>query len=300
MSLSEYKYSNIVVILFVSIFIITAFRQTCFAKEPLIWLNAGQIPAYIQKGDYKGKGIIDQTIQLIHEVALTEYEPQYLNVNHQRFNIEAKKENNCYAGWKTFSDYRIFSDPFAIWFPSGIIIHQRNRDVFGAEGSILALKNLIQRTDLKLGIVEDFAYSPAVQKILSTQKQKKHVYANRTSSMQIDLTMLLNERVDYIIGWPSQPIVTKKLKKVGNEFVFYNMEEDQAYIYIGVSCGKCETGNKIIEKINAMFQNQENLLKVQSFVEEWVILSNQYKALYQQTIIDKKTNPLVTHMVYPQ
>ena len=272
----------------------------CMANEPLTWLNFGQIPAYIQKGDYTGKGFIDQTIQWIHKTALTEYEPRYLNVNHKRFNIVAKQKNNCYIGWKTFSDYRTFSDPFAIWFPSGIIIHKKKRGAFGPQGALLSLEDLIQRDDLKLGIIEDFAYAPQVLEILSAHQDAKHVYPNITPAMQIDLTMLLNGRVDYIIGWPSQPIVTEKLYEIPNEFIFYNMKEDQTYLYIGVSCGTCDTGKRVIQKINTMFKNPENFLKAQSFIDEWVVLSDQYKTLFRQTIVERQPHPLVTHMVYPQ
>ncbi len=77
------------------------------------------------------------------------------------------------------------------------------------------------------------------------------------------------------------------------------IKEDQKYLYIGVSCGKCETGKMIIEKINTLFARKDIQVEVLSYIKEWVLLSKQYKELYNDTIINHNKNPLVEHMVYP-
>lgn len=87
-------------------------------------------------------------------------------------------------GWKTFSRYRYFSDPAMIFFPSGIIIHKKDRELFGKEGPLLSLKELLKNTHLKLGVIDAF---------------------------------------DYLIGWPSQPVVTEKLNQIPSDFIFYNI-----------------------------------------------------------------------------
>ncbi len=293
------KFLKILIVLSVCILTNFLLIESVSAKKSLAWLIPGQIPAYIEEGEYKNQGFIDKAIQLIHENALTDYSPEYIKVNHKRFNVEAKKENNCYFGWKTFAKYRIFSDPITIWFPSGIIVHKRDQNLFGKQGTILSLAELLKNTELKLGVIDSFAYSPEVQEILTGYKDKSHVYFNKSIKMQIDLTMLTTNRFNYTIGWPSQPIVGEKLNNIPNEFLFYNMKEDQNYLYLGVSCGKCETGDLVINRVNKLFQDKKFLFKVMSYIEQWVILSDQYKELHNETILNRKENPQVMHMVYP-
>lgn len=269
------------------------------ANGRINWMTFGQIPAYISKGDYKNKGFIDQTVQMVHKKALKDFDLKFVQVNHKRFNIMARQKGNCYIGWKTFSDHRIFSKPIFIWYPSGIIIHKRNKAAFGSNDKIFSLKKLLKNTDLMLGVIDEFAYSQEIQTLLNKYRGTDHVYFMKSSTMQVNLKMLLGRGIDYTIGWPSQPIVEEKLNHLKNDFLFYNVEEDQKYLYIGVSCSNCEDGKRVIDRINLLFSNEEALLEVLSFIKQWVVLSEQHEALYKETILQEKKNSKVIHMKYP-
>ena len=262
-------------------------------------MTFGQIPAYISTGKYKNKGFIDQAIRLIHEKALKDYDLEFFQVNHKRFNIMAMKKGNCYIGWKTFSDHRLFSKPMFIWYPSGIIIHKRAQAAFGPEGAILSLESILENPDLTLGVIDEFAYSPEIQALLHKYRGTNHVYFMKSSTMQVNLKMLLGRRVDYTIGWPSQPIVEEKLNHVKNDFLFYNVEEDQKYLYIGVSCSSCEEGKQVIDRVNTLLSDKDVLFEILSFIKQWVVLSEQHKTLYRETVLLGKENPKVIHMTYP-
>lgn len=270
-----------------------------FAKQEITWLTFGQVPAYISSGPYQNQGFIDKTIQMIHERALTDFDPEFFQVNHKRFNIMAQKPGNCYVGWKTFSDRRLFSKPICVWYPSGIIIHKRNQAEFGPPGSVLSLKSLLENKALRLGIIDAFAYSPEIQDLLAGYRGAGHVYTIHTSSMQVNLKMLTGKRIHYTIGWPSQPIVEEKLNQVKNDFLFYNVEEDQNYLYVGVSCSNCDKGKQIIERVNTLFADHDALRDVMSLIRQWVVLSPQHETLYRETIFLEKAHPKVVHMTYP-
>ena len=269
------------------------------AKYVLNWMTFGQIPAYIPTGEFKNQGFIDKTIRMLHEKALTDIEPQFFQVNHNRFNLMAVQKGNCYVGWKTFEDKRIFSTPIFIWYPSGIIIHKRNQAIFGPEGSILSLKELQENKELTLGVIDAFAYSPEIQRLLTAYRGADHIYSMKSSTMQVNLKMLTGRRIDYTIGWPSQPMVEEKLNHLDNEFLFYNVEEDQNYLYVGVSCSDCEQGRQIIDRVNTLFADRGALLEVMSNIRQWVVMSEQHEKLYKQTILQKKPHPKVIHMTYP-
>jgi uncharacterized protein (TIGR02285 family) len=211
----------------------------------------------------------------------------------------ARQKGNCYIGWKTFSDHRIFSKPMFIWYPSGIIIHKRTQAAFGPEGSILSLTDMLRNPDLTLGAIDEFAYSPEIQTLLSDYRGTDHVYFLSSSAMQVNLKMLIGRRVDYTIGWPSQPIVEEKLNQVKNDFLFYNVEEDQNYLYVGVSCSNCEDGKRVIERVNTLLSDKDVLVEILSIMKQWVVMSEQHKTLYRETILLGKKDPKVIHMKYP-
>ncbi len=289
--LNCFKFSAVLCLLLIS--------TAAVAKQQIDWMTFGQIPAYISTGEYKNKGFIDQTIQMIHEKALKDYDLEFFPVNHKRFNIMALKKGNCYIGWKTFSDHRLFSKPMFIWYPSGIIIQKRTQAEFGPEGSILSLKKILGNPDLTLGVIDEFAYSPEIQRLLPDYRGADHVYFMSSSAMQVHLKMLVGRRIDYTIGWPSQPIVEEKLNQVKNDFLFYNVEEDQKYLYVGVSCSNCEEGKRVIDRVNTLLSDKDALLEILSFIKQWVVLSDQHKTLYRETILLEKKNPKVIHMKYP-
>lgn len=141
--------------------------RTAAAKQEITWLTFGQIPAYISTGPFQNQGFMDKTIRMINKKALPEFDTRFFQVNHNRFNMMAVQKGNCYVGWKTFKEHRVFSNPIFIWYPSGIIIHKRNQSAFGPEGSILSLEKLLKNRDLTLGVVDAFAYSPEIQRLLA-------------------------------------------------------------------------------------------------------------------------------------
>lgn len=290
-------YSRVATGVLVFVFLVVS-SKIVNAKDRITWLDFGQIPLYIDSGKYEGKGIVNNIINLIHDSGLPDYSPIFQKVNHKRFDIIAKEDDNCYFGWKTFPNERIFSKPFSIWFPSGILVHKKNKQIFGENNKILSLKDLLERGEATLGVVENFAYQQDVRTQLQQHQNKPYVVPINTQNMQIELSMLSNRPIDYLIGWPFQPIVWEKLKGVTNNFLFYNMIEDQTYLYVGVSCSKTKKGEEVISHINELVGQKEFLDTVQHYIAEWVFLSDQYNQLYQQTIIRGEDSPSVQHMEY--
>ncbi len=270
------------------------------AQKSITWMVTKQIPFFITEGEYKGKGANENVIRLISSKALPDFNIEYLLLNHNRFNIEAKKQGNCYFGWKTFPSYRIFSMPASIMFPKGVIINNRDKEYFGPPGKVLSLKNLIENNRFRLGVISSFAYAPEIQLLLKENKDKANIYFNEGSGMEIDLRMLSSGRIDYTIGWPTQPIVSEKLLGIPNEFIFYNIKESQKYFYLGISCSTCETGKLVIERVNALFKQKEILRQMLYLLQQWAHISKQHQALFDKTIIKGQPDPMVVHMKYPE
>ncbi len=267
------------------------------AEKKLDWIKIDQIPFYIAQGEYKGQGLVENIVRLIQKEVLTDFTIQDLWVNHKRFNIEVTRGNNCYLGWKTFPSYRLFSNPGFILFPMGIITHRRNEKKFGPVGTLLSLKKQLQNTHLKIGLVRKFAYTPAIQKLVQAHQKSSNIYFEE-GEIQIDLRMIVNKRIDFTLGWPMQPIVSEKLLKIPNEFIYYNIEEDQRYVYGGISCSKTATGRLVIERVNRLLKRRDISEKVIQYMEEWAYLSKQWRQLYQKTVIAGQKSPLVVHMEY--
>lgn len=265
----------------------------------LTWFKTTQVPAYIQEGKYKNQGIADKIIDMINTRALSDFSINIIRMNHKRFNVEVKKPGNCYIGWKTFPEYRLFSEPAFIMYPQGIIVHQKNQALFGDPGETLSLASLLKNPSLKLGVLDEFAYSPGVVALLSRYRNQAHVYFSQAGKSQIDLRMILRDRVHYTLGWPSQPVVSEKLNDIPNKFVFFNIVEDQRYIYMGVSCSNCDTGKTVIQRVNSLLHNKGVLQDIFSYIEDWVMISKQWKALQEQTVFQRRPHPLVVHMTFP-
>ncbi len=270
------------------------------ARTQLDWLKFNQIPINIAEGQYKGEGINELILDLFRKEILTDFEIQVLWLNHKRFNVEAKHGNNCYFGWRTFPKYRLFSNPILIWFPMGVIAHSRDAHKFGPPGTVVSLESLLQNQDLRIGLAKVFAYAPGIRRLTKKYADNENIYWEESGLLQSDLRMILNNRIDYTINWPMLPIISESVLGIPNEFVFYNIKEDQKYLYIGISCSKTEAGQIAINRINQLVGRRDILDKIVGFAARWNILSKQWKDLYQQVIIEGKTSPLVVHMDYAE
>jgi uncharacterized protein (TIGR02285 family) len=269
-----------------------------YAQKTLDWMKFNQIPVNISEGKYKGEGISEKIFDLFKKEIFTDFTIQKLWVNHKRFIIEAKSGNNCYFGWKTFPRYRLFSNPLLIWFPMGIIAHRSAEKKFGSEGTVLSLEKLIQNPDLRIGLARKFAYSPDIQRLMSKYGKNKNIFWEEGNLIQSDLRMILNKRIDYTIGWPMQPVISEKILGVPNEFIYYNIEEDQKYLYIGISCSNSEAGRSVIKRTNDLLKRKDINEKIVESVGRWTILSKQWRELYQSVIIEGQSSPLVVHMEF--
>ena len=283
----------------IGVFIILFFYPfNLCAEKKIDWLKFEQIPFYINQGEFKGQGMIENIVRLIQREVLTDFTIQDLWLNQKRFNIEVTRGNNCYLGWKTFPSYRLFTNPGFILFPMGIITHRRNEKQFGPVGTVLSLKKQLEKTHLKIGLIRKMAYTPAIRKLVQLHQKSPHIYFEEGEYSQIDLRMIANRRIDYIVGWPMQPIVSEKLLKIPNEFIYYNIEEDQRYVYGGISCSKTDTGRLVVKRINSLLKRRDISEKIVQYMEEWAYLSKQWQQLYQKTIIEGQKSPLVVHMEY--
>jgi len=134
-----------------------------------------------------------------------------------------------------------------------IIILQRNREKFGAGGS-LSLKRLIENTELKLGVAADRSFGKEIDDLLKAHSRVENIYTHYSlASSEVMVQMLLAGRVDYIIEYP--PIVQyfeKKLQVTDTMAIYEIEEKSQLWTTGWLACTKNEQGKRVVEKADTI------------------------------------------------
>ena len=213
-------------------------------QETIRWLTWEQVPNFITKGPYKGQGLGDSLTQAIQD-KLPQYNHKNLVVNASRYNRLIKKEDICVA-WAWIvpgsEEYRIHSRPVSLAPQTGIYVPKQKAYKFGKAGTRLSLKTLLSNSDLRLGVLKDMPYTKKVHDLLNQYEGKPNLFMSSVKEVEFDFKMLDGNRVDYFFGFPSQAIANERIKKIKNNYQFYNIEEINLYPSMYAHCSKTPFG----------------------------------------------------------
>ena len=273
-----------------------SFPDTLTAKETIQWLWYEQAPYFIGNDPSEGQGIGDQ-LTVLYQKNLPEYNHQNIRVNAERYKIMIQNDNVCVpVAWSSPGErkFLVHSRPYTLEPPAGIYIHRSKQHLFAKSRTRLSLKELLKKTHLKLGVLRGLEYSPEVDLLLKQNSDRKNVIFIDAPIIQINLKMLKLNRLDYLLGLPSQK-TELKIKEVSDEYLFYNISEISNYIPIYTHCSNTKSGSKIIQKINGLLTDEFLVNSIDSF-EYWYGENENFRNLFLDHIIHGISHPMITDM----
>ncbi len=288
------KDSRNIIIFLSMLFVLLIFHKPLDAKETVSWLTWEQVPHFIFEGKYKGQGISD-TFTMKLQKNLPQYNHQNIKSNTRRYWKLIKKEKVCVAfAWIVpgSREYRIHSRPVGIIAPMGIQTLKSKQSLFGKPGQTLSLGRLLEKPEIKLGILKDMSYSKKVHDLIDLYEGKSNILLSSTSSVEFPLKMLDRGRVDYFIGMPHQAIAEAIMNNEPNKYQFYNIDEMNIYTSVFTHCSKTPFGEKLMFHINQIITD-DFLMEHLAIVEKWSGKNKQYREVFMDYVINRKQNALV-------
>ncbi len=279
----------------VCVLMIGLFTSIAFgAGESFFWIKSERLPMHIMKGEYSGKGMYDKIINLINENSLQGFDVRYKQMSNQQ--AMELKATNCFIGGKDKAGKRVFSAPLFFWPSAGVITHKRNKKVFGKKGTMLSLETLLKNKALKLGAVGNFTYSKNIMAVLNKYKAAKNIQWSTGMIQEVSLSKLDRKRVDYILGWSTQPLADEKVNKKKNNYLFYPLKEGQIFFNVGVSCSNNKVGKMVVERVNVLIKDRKMKRKMLNNIEYWSYLPTEWYRLYEKVMIEGEKDSKIVDM----
>lgn len=227
------------------------------AKEEIVWMKFKLNPTYIFDGSLKGLGMGDLNLPLVLD-HLPEYQHSVRWMNNMRVNLNLKHKEINYCSFYLFKTqlrqkHAYFSLTTAIVPPVSIIYLKEKADLFG--NGVLSLNNLMQNSNLKMGIIGGRAYGIKVNEVLDKYSGANHIMEVKGSNIsESTIRMLLHKRFDYTIDFPHTIAYFAKLEKQFNKIEMVIMKENPKFVKVSVGCSRTETNRILIGKINMILK----------------------------------------------
>ena len=230
------------------------------AKDAIIWVNDNLPPAFIVDGPDNGKGIVDGVVSL-YKNNLREYDHHHVVANMARILFMMKDgQKICYAGFLKTPQreaYIKFSLPNLINYGNAVIVKASRAEEIAGSKEFVSLIDLLDRKDLKAGLTRDRSYGRVIDRLLQADPQSANLfYRSGQNSLQGLIQMLVDERIDYTIGYPWEVPYIAHLIGLRDQLSVFLIEEtrDQYWIKNYVGCPDTEWGRRTIEKIDAVLR----------------------------------------------
>jgi len=290
--------NTVILITLVTTLVVSLFSQSLAAKETIQWLWFEQAPYFIGKNPRAGTGIGDELTRYFQD-NLPEYEHQNIRVNTIRYNSMIKGQDVCVpVAWLSENEeqHLIQTRPHTLEPPAGIYIHKSKQHLFGKPGDELSLKKLLLNKDLKLGALRGMEYSAEVDQLLETHKANRNVTLIDAPITEISLNLLKLNRLDYLLGLPSQNRHKELLHhQQGDTYQFFNIEEISRYVPMYAHCSNNERGRKIVSKLNTLLTDARLIQSIEKY-EYWYEGNHRFRKLFMDHIINKLPNPSTKDM----
>ena len=179
-------------------------------KNTIVWTEWSNPPIFINKGKYKGEGVSDKIQEFIYN-KLKNVKHLEIDANIPRIIELAKKgTHTCNSSWIDTPVWRkvfYFSKPYMIVPTNGVIIKKSKRHLLGSSADT-SLDKMIKNSKLSLGVAR--LYGEGIDEILLKYNYKRNPKVSVVSLSINAHYMLMNDRVDYILGYPFEVEYYKK------------------------------------------------------------------------------------------
>lgn len=248
------------------------------SPDRVIWYRADFPPVTIPLGEDAGTGFFDRVMSFLVE-RLPEYEHQYRTANFKRIISELQKGENacCPSLYKTEERDRFiaFSVPAMVVLPNGVITTEKKSEQlkpYVDANNKISLSALLNDQSLTLGISNGRLYSGGIDEILDRFRDRKNITVRSGDDVFKGLmSMLLLDRVDYIIGYPAEAGYFMKKAFKGDGYVYYPIAESRVPFTVGyIGCPKTEWRERFINRLNPILLQYRQTDDYLAFYDSWL------------------------------
>jgi len=272
-----------------------------FAKEKILWVKWTLTPEYMETGEFKGQGYLDNFLE--HTIALMpeyEHESQFQTLN--RINLSWAQGNVCslhlWLGY--WPDKIVYSKPYAFTPRFGIITRNDSKLAYelGDKQSV-SLKYLLNKTDYKMGILPLYykgtrnSRYPLLAPLISPHLNSNKVFEFDNGRNEMTVKIIDKKRVDYIIRQRVTHFSELRIDGRPDNYKFYYLDEGKRHKLVAGACSNSDLGKSVIRKLNALV-NDEFHKKYLGFRQEWDKDNLSFEKTFNDYFIKGIANPIIT------
>ncbi len=262
--------------------LISSISQADVPEEKLIsWIQLDQPPAFIVKGNKQGQGFAGYVQKRLQEY-LSDYTHYSLLVNSPRHKAILKANKNvCCTYIEYYPDIpSLTADKEGLylrslpWSPHPVLellMKKSVADRFLNAIDSIQLEYILQNTDLVLGLPGK-RWKGKISQLIKKYEDTTPFVWNSSQDFGSIFQMILKDRVNYTIAYPSWISYWENEYKVPNGTVISLPIEEIHYPYIRVAAGciNNDWGKKIIIKINQFLREEVPTIVWRNNMERWL------------------------------
>jgi len=255
-----------------------------YAQDTIFWYQPDFPPYVIIKGADKEYGIQNRVNEYLIS-RLPEYKHTNIkNANYARILNNLKNQQQGVIG-PIFKNperekFLLYSKhPCFLVLPNGLVVNRNNKKKFNPyilRDGTLDIEALCKLKKTRIGIVKGRTYKGILDEMINKYQYSK-VFTVRHGTDHLGvIKMLLKNRFDATFGYP----IEIKYAGFDSELEVLRIAKMTPYIPSYLAVTKNEWGQTLINKINAIMENNDALAEFYSYYEYW--LSETDKTYYQK------------------
>lgn len=248
------------------------------ARDIMKWAFVDFPPYYIFQGDDKGMGRDERLIRLIQK-----HLPAYRHLEQKMpaarlFGRLKAGEHLCVVslyrtpGRSEFISYT--SVPSTIGLPLGITVKRSKARLFEQKAvnmKPVSLAHLLKNTPLRLGIAKGRSYTAEGDALIKKFGSESNVHVRAGRDVYHGLfKMLLNDRVDFIIGYPDEMLYIARSYSASDRILNLPIREFDRFSLGYIGCPKNRWGLEAAEKLSDVLRKIRPTAEYRSIIESWL------------------------------
>lgn len=241
----------------------TAWAASAPAQDIAQWCSFDLPPMYIATGPKAGTGIVDTHAEFLRK-RLPEYEHRILVSNILRVSEQIRAgEHVVCAGMQKNTEretYMLFSDPFYAATPPALLIRRSDLErlkpwLMG--GNAIDLRNLLEHSDLALGIASGRSYGRDLDEILARFQNSPRL-VTRTASQNLSeglVQMMQLGRIDAALLFDSERRqLLARFPDANTDFTVLPIAGQPTLITVHIVAPRNPWGDTFIRRINVLLR----------------------------------------------
>lgn len=261
-----------------------------FAKE-VNWVLVDYPPYYILQGEYKGQGRDESVVNLL-KPHLSEYQHKYheMPVSRAVKSVRSDDKVFCIASlYKTPERQQFihFTENYAtIGLAPAIAMRKSVATSLSLnEKKPVSLSELITQKGLTIGLPLNRSYGNVLDAVIELAPRHQVSYRAGADSLESLTYMLQKQRVDLILGYPSEHYYLKALMDKEDELTQISISETNQIVKGYLGCSKNKAGKAVIDKLDSALAKRNQSAEFEAIMLRW--LPDNLKAYLAPMLIEQ-------------